>query len=83
VCWAQSLQEYDCSIEHVPGKDNVVSRRYESITRTLRPDLAADLYLPLLANLSAARSETRAAVVAAQEKDPECINIRSILLAAA
>jgi len=48
VRWAQSLQEYDFSIEHVPGKDNVVSRRYESITRTLRPDLAADLYLPLL-----------------------------------
>ena len=87
VRWAQSLQEYDFSIEHVPGKDNVVadalSRRCEGITRTLRPDLAADLCLPLLANLSAARSETRAIVVAAQEKDPDCINIRAMMLAAA
>jgi len=41
VRWAQSLQEYDVSIEHAPGNGNVdadaLSRRFENIRRTLLP----------------------------------------------
>jgi hypothetical protein len=84
VRWAEFLQEYDFSIAHIPGKSNVVadalSRRADFMAPPFmtcpRPDLAADPETPLLAALSAAVHDTRAAILKAQRLDATCVQIR-------
>ena len=84
VRWAEYLQEYDFTVAHVKGTENVIAdalSRRSDYSATLRPDLAAQLTVASLADISVVHSTFRASVITAQRKCPSCISARSQLLA--
>ena len=91
VRWSQYLQEYQFSLQHIRGVDNIVadalSRRYDNTEQEpaflsyLRPDLSSNEEAQpsetrILHAMSAVQHSFRDQVRAAQLADPTCIELR-------